>query len=198
MAPPTLQGVSFFRTEMDGRNCRMAVVAQSEEEALTVIERSASLAEAGIASPKALRSLAQQGIFMSREDLPVLPLAFVFPGQGSQYEGMGTGTLRVLSCHQGVDGSGCSCSGLLHFSPSLIVHDPEGQPSQDLVAAACHVRHGTCHGSIPHHPQSTVAMAGHSLGELTALRLAGVYSPEDGFRMKKSGPLARTRPLACT
>ena len=54
--PPTLQGVSFFRTEMDGRNCRMAVVAQSEEEALTVIERSASLAEAGIVSPKALRS----------------------------------------------------------------------------------------------------------------------------------------------
>jgi (acyl-carrier-protein) S-malonyltransferase len=28
-----------------------------------------------------------------------------------------------------------------------------------------------------------VAMAGHSLGELTALCLAGVYSPEDGFRI---------------
>src|SRR4030043_1544795 len=37
---PTLQGISFFRTEMDGRNCRMAIVAQSEEKALTVIERS--------------------------------------------------------------------------------------------------------------------------------------------------------------
>ena len=74
---------------MDGRNCRMAVVAQSEEEALTVIERSASLAESGIASPKALRSLAQQGLFVGREDLPALPLALVFPGQGSQYGGMG-------------------------------------------------------------------------------------------------------------
>ena len=72
-------GTSFFRTEMDGRCCRMAVVAQSENEALAVIERSAALAESGIVSPKALRSLAQQGIFMRREDSPVLPLAFVFP-----------------------------------------------------------------------------------------------------------------------
>jgi len=39
----TLQCVFFFRTEIDGRNCRMAVVSQSEEEALNVIERSASL-----------------------------------------------------------------------------------------------------------------------------------------------------------
>src|SRR4030065_1048958 len=74
---------------MDGRNCRMAVVAQSEEKALTVIGKSASLAEAGIASPKVLRSLAQQGIFISREDLPAPPLAFVFPGQGAHYMGMG-------------------------------------------------------------------------------------------------------------
>ena len=87
--PPMLRGVSFFRTEMDGRKYRMAVVAQSEEEALTVIERSTSLAESGIVSPKTLKSMAQQGAFMSREDLPTLPLAFVFPGQGSQYGGMG-------------------------------------------------------------------------------------------------------------
>ena len=83
----TLQGVSFFRTEIDGRNCRMAVVAQSEEEALTVIERSASLVEAGIASPKVLRSLAQQGIFMSREDLPDARRSpLYFPDRGHSME----------------------------------------------------------------------------------------------------------------
>jgi len=38
---------------VNGRNCRMAVVAQSEEEALTILEKSASLAESGIVSPKA-------------------------------------------------------------------------------------------------------------------------------------------------
>ena len=88
-ASPTLQGVSLFRTDMDGHTYRLAVVAQSEEEALTVIERSASLAESVIVSPKAMSPLAQQGIFMGREDLPALPLALVFPGQGSQRPGMG-------------------------------------------------------------------------------------------------------------
>src|SRR4030065_693062 len=53
--PPTLQGVSFFRTKVGGCNCRMAVVAQSEEEALTVIERSASLGEAGIGYTQVLK-----------------------------------------------------------------------------------------------------------------------------------------------
>ena len=84
-----LQGVSFFKTEMDGRNWRMAVVAESEAEALTIIERSASLAGDGMVSPKTLRSWAQQGIFMRPEDQPVLPLALVFPGQGYHYTGMG-------------------------------------------------------------------------------------------------------------
>ena len=68
---------------------RMAVVAGSESEALMRIERSLLQAEVGSGSPKAMRSLAQQGIFLRREDAPVLPLAFVFPGQGSQYAGMG-------------------------------------------------------------------------------------------------------------
>jgi len=49
---PAPQGVSFFKTEMDGHNWRMAVVAASEAEALTVIERSAPLAEGGTVHPR--------------------------------------------------------------------------------------------------------------------------------------------------
>jgi acyl transferase domain-containing protein len=87
--PAALPGVSFFRTETAGRNCRMGVVAPSADEALTVIERSASLLEAAVASPKVARSLAQQGLFISPEDPPEPPLALVFPGQGAHYAGMG-------------------------------------------------------------------------------------------------------------
>ena len=51
------------------------------------------------------------------------------------------------------------------------------------MAAAGSVRSGIRHGAIPPLGIHPVATAGHSLGELSALCLAGVYSLEDGFRI---------------
>ncbi len=182
LGSPALQGVFFFKTEMDGRNWRMAVVAETEAEALTVIERSASLAGDGKLSPKALRSWMQQGIFLRREDQPVLPLALVFPGQGFHYAGMGRELYESFPViKEWMDRAAAVADfDLLH----LLFHDQEEnlQKTRWQQPALFTMEYAMARYLMSLGIQ-TVAMAGHSLGELTALCLAGVYSLEDGFRI---------------
>ena len=157
-------------------------MAESEAEALTVIERSRHLTEGGSVTPKALRSLAQQGVFMGVEGLPALPLALVFPGQGTHYEGMGRdlyGSFPVVK--EWMDRAAAVADfDLLH----LLFHDREEnlQKTRWQQPALFVLEYAMARTllSLGIHP---VATAGHSLGELTALCLAGVYSLEDGFRI---------------
>ena len=193
---PEHLGVTFFRTRMNGHHCRMAVVAESDEAALTVIERSRHLlTDDGIMTPMTSRSLAQQGIFMGPENPPVLPLALVFPGQGTHYAGMGQDLYESFSVIKSwMDRAAAAADfDLLH----LLFHDREEnlqktrwqQPALFVLEYAM-ARYLLSLGIRP------VAMAGHSLGELTALCLAGVYSLEDGFRIVNKRALCMDKAAA--
>lgn len=177
----TISGVSFLRTELDGCRYRMAVVASSEAAALAVIGK-ASLAESEISSPKAVRYLAQQGIFLSPEDKPLDPLALVFPGQGSQYAGMGQELYNAFPVIRGWMDRAAAAADFDLFH--LLFNDREEnlQKTRWQQPALFAVEHAMARYfvSLGIHP---AAMAGHSLGELTALCMAGVFSVEDGFRI---------------
>jgi malonyl CoA-acyl carrier protein transacylase len=180
--PSSLQGVSFFRTKVADGACRMAVTAQSEQEAIAAIEKSASLFDAGIAAPKTLRSLAQRGIYICPERAPIPPMAFVFPGQGTHYMGMGRelyesfGAIREWMDKAAAVADFDLLDLLFHGKEENLQKTRWQQPALFTMEYAM-AQYLVSLGVTPS------AMAGHSLGELTALCMAGVYSMEDGFRI---------------
>ncbi len=174
-------GVSFFTTEIGDRTYRLAVPAETDEKAIDIINRTEPLANGGPIAPKRMKSLTRQGIYISPDD-PAPKLAFVFPGQGSHYAGMGHELYENFPIiKQWMD----RANDVAEFDIlELLFHNTEEdlqktrwqQPALFTMEYTM-VQHLWSLGLRPS------ALAGHSLGELTALCLAGVYSFEDGFRI---------------
>jgi len=169
-------GVSFFRTEIDGHNCEWPLWRNPKIRPLAVIEEVGLLAEAGTSvkpgHPRQISGLGAAGdIHQAREDLPSLPLAFVFPGQGSQYAEWAGSSHESFHRHQTVDGSGRRRSGLR--PPPLNVPRSRGDTFKKTAwqqPAMFALEHAMATGtSITPWAFTGGPLAGHSLGELTAL-----------------------------
>ena len=189
-----LTGVSFFRTNLGGSQCRLGVVAPDDEAAQKKIATLTPLKSP--LSTNSQRSLANQGIFVGREEDSPAPLAFVFAGQGTFYPGMGRELYKDFPViREWMD----RVADLADFDLlDRLFHSPEEelqktlwqQPALFTLEYAL-VRLLLSLGLQP------AALAGHSMGELTALCLAGVFSFEDAFRiinkraqcMEKAGSL---------
>ncbi|MGB9617433.1 MAG: beta-ketoacyl synthase N-terminal-like domain-containing protein, partial [Desulfomonilaceae bacterium] len=179
---PLPSGVQFFTTEIRGRKHRLAVLADTPQDAHEIISSLEPLRQSLPLSVKDLRALAKQGVYLGPADATPKPFSFIFPGQGSHYAGMG---LELYETFPFVREWMDKIASVADFDIlNLMFYDTEEdlqktrwqQPALFTMELSL-VKYLMALGIHP------VALAGHSLGELTALCVSGVYSYEDGFRI---------------
>ncbi len=118
--------------------------------------------------------------------------AYIFPGQGSQYKGMGKGLFD-----QYTDRVQLADAVLGYSIAEICLDDPERklgftqytQPALYVVNALSYQNEIQKTGQLPNY------LAGHSLGEYNALQASGAISFEDGLKLvKKRGELMSQAP----
>lgn len=119
--------------------------------------------------------------------VPPLPIALLFPGQGSQYVGMLKGTKDIPEVKEMLS----TAQSILGYDLlDLCLNGPEEKLGQTKFCQPAMFVGGLAgvaklRSSDPEKVARAQCMAGLSLGEYTALCAAGVLSFEDGLRLVK-------------
>ncbi len=108
--------------------------------------------------------------------------AWVFPGQGSQAIGMGMDLLESTEAMAKFE----QAESILGWSVIEICQSQDDKVSHTLYTQPClYVVEGILADLLKANGQHPDYVAGHSLGEYSALYAAGVFSFEDGLRLIK-------------
>jgi acyl transferase domain-containing protein/acyl carrier protein len=181
-APAQVNGITFLRAKTSTRNYRMSVLADRDQEARDKVMGLKPLELASPLTDKDRRKYERLGIFLGQEDQPEPPLALVFAGQGTYYAGMGKELyetfppIRVWMDRMAEVADFDLLHILFHSRDENLQRTLWQQPALFTLNYSV-VRYLLDLGLVP------AAMAGHSLGELVALSVAGVFTYEDGFRI---------------
>ena len=175
-------GVSFFRAEINGGSYRLAVLAENAHEARACAEKHLILDPKGSPGCGFEGKPAREGIYWGLEGEPPLPLAFVFPGQGSCYASMGQELYESVPVFRAwldriAERTDFDLLKLLFHTGEETLQDTRRQQPALFAIETAMAQSFLSFGVRPR------ALAGHSVGELSALCAADVFSWEDGIRI---------------
>ncbi len=179
---PLPSGVHFFATNVRAKSYRVAVVAETAEEAASLNEKIEPYAGRGVIASRDLRILAKVGVFPGEEEAPPEALAFVFAGQGSQYQGMGRDLYKTFPVIREWMDRAAQVAEFDLLKIMFYGSEKELQNTRWQQPALFTLEYALAQYLLSLGVRPT-ALAGHSLGQGTALCVAGVYSFEDGFRL---------------
>ena len=179
--PMEIDGLCFYTGQVQGKPYRLSVVADDDKQARKKVAAFPPIKH-GMLSPRLLREMARAGIFISQEGTSSPPLAFVFAGQGTHYQGMGKELYETFPLiREWMDRIAAVADfdilDLLFNSREEDLQKTRWQQPALFTMEYAMVQYLMSMGVIPQ------ALAGHSLGELVALCAAGVFSYEDGFHI---------------
>ena len=122
-------------------------------------------------------------------------IMYIFPGQGSQYSGMGSDLCRDYSVAREVYAKASEVLG--YDLAALCANDSEGQLNLTRFTQPALLTHSIAclevFKELNEQPITPAVAAGHSLGEYSALVAAGVLDFEDAVRLvQKRGELMGT------